>query len=191
MKIQKLPRHRPPMVRLECEPSTQPRNVLPAELIGDAETVVGGGIHGIEGAMYPVLRTLIARSKVVLTEDTRMSTQIVEPVSHAEIRSPRVDTVRPVGATLLNSFERVIHLPYDLAFEPQPICLFVLPACFAGSGLDRNTRLHTPEKKRLKHGVTIDIFDVPIGTVNVITFPMMAYARVTCNNCGSSEDAES
>src|SRR5215468_10409425 len=115
-----------------------------------------------------------------------MSTEIVEPVSRAESGSPRVNMIRPVGAALLDNFERVIHLPYDFAFEPQPVRLFVPLACFGGSGLDGNSGLHAPQKKRLQRGAAIKIFDVPISTVNVITFPVMAYTGITCNDRGGS-----
>src|SRR5262245_29722074 len=44
-------------------------DVLPAELIGDSEPIVGVGIHQIEGVVKAVYRILVAASNVVADED--------------------------------------------------------------------------------------------------------------------------
>src|SRR5579863_10426619 len=71
-KIQPLGSHGPAVVRLNRDAGTNRFNVLPAELIGDAETVVRRRINGVESSMRAVMGILVAGSVIILGENSRL-----------------------------------------------------------------------------------------------------------------------
>ena len=60
--IQPLGSRGPAVVRLDSDAGTNRLYVLPAELIGDAETVVGGRVHGVESSMHAVMGIFVAEA---------------------------------------------------------------------------------------------------------------------------------
>src|SRR5580698_372846 len=82
-------------------------DVLPTELIGDAEAVVSRRIHRIECPVHPVRRILVARSVVVLVEQARLPPERVESVCDTVGRSPGVNVVAAIVAALHDKFRRI------------------------------------------------------------------------------------
>src|SRR5207247_4200054 len=69
--IQVLPDHEQTAMQSDGDAAAIGNKVLPAELIGDPEPIVGVGIHDIEGVVNAVRRILVAAGKVVAAEDPR------------------------------------------------------------------------------------------------------------------------
>src|SRR4030095_11197187 len=93
-------------------------DVLPAELIGDPEPIVGVGITQIGGVVSALYRILVAASKVVTDEDPRHTSQRTKPVTDAKCGGPCPDIVAPGGPTLPDHLEPVVEI-VDL-LPPQP-----------------------------------------------------------------------
>src|SRR3984957_13209903 len=109
-KVEPLSRHGPAVVGLDSNAGANRLYFSPAELIGDPETVVRGGVHGVEGAMHAVVGILVARGVVILAENARLPVNRREAVSKTVGSAPSLDVIGPVRPGLADAFQRVIEI---------------------------------------------------------------------------------
>ena len=83
------------MVRLDGCASADGPQILPTDQVQDAHAIVGGRVDGIEGMVDAVGGRLVARGKIVLTEQARMSRAAIETVREQRPELILLDVMMP------------------------------------------------------------------------------------------------
>src|SRR5262249_30057890 len=142
--IQVLPNHEQTSMEFDGDAGSIGNDVLPAELIGDPEPIVGIGIHQIESVVNAIYWILVAASKVVADEDARHTSQRTKPITDANCGSPCLDIVAPSRPTLPDHLQAVVEIAYLFTPHSESKGLFIESPCLdRGDRFDCDTRRHS------------------------------------------------
>src|SRR5271170_2186148 len=148
-------------------------DVLPAELIADAEAVVRGGIHSVESAMDAILGILVTGGVIVLGENARLPEDGRKAIAEAFGGAPCSDVVSGVVARLANAFDGIIEIAEGQALPANAISLLALVAGLGfgfSVGFQGDTGIHPPEDERFEPGSRQnEIVDAAVHPVNVVS----------------------
>src|SRR6201999_201101 len=119
--IQPLARYSPAAMGFDSYACAHCLDVLPAELVRNAETIVRGRVHGVESAMDAVMRIFVAGSIIILAENARLPVEPGKSVSQTIGSAPGPDVVRAVGTDLASPFAGIIEIGRDESLRAHAV----------------------------------------------------------------------